>query len=177
MAQREVASMPEDEAVIVAIDPATSFEAFFEAETAPLFRRLCLITGNRAEAEEIAQDAFLRIWERWDRVAELEDRVGYLYRVAMNVFRNRTRRAALALRKTAEPELRTDEFGAADIRSGVARGLAKLTPRQRAAVVLVDLLGYGSEEAGRMLGIRAGTVRSLVIKARKTLREELEEHT
>jgi RNA polymerase sigma-70 factor (ECF subfamily) len=177
MAQREVASMPEDEAVIVAIDPATSFEAFFEAETAPLFRRLCLITGNRAEAEEIAQDAFLRIWERWDRVAELEDRVGYLYRVAMNVFRNRTRRAALALRKTADPELRTDEFGAADIRSGVARGLAKLTPRQRAAVVLVDLLGYGSEEAGRMLGIRAGTVRSLVIKARKTLREELEEYT
>jgi RNA polymerase sigma-70 factor (ECF subfamily) len=169
--------MPEDEAVIVAIDPATSFEAFFEAETATLFRRLCLITGNRAEAEEIAQDAFLRIWERWDRVAELEDRVGYLYRVAMNVFRNRTRRAALALRKTADPELRTDEFGAADIRSGVARGLAKLTARQRAAVVLVDLLGYGSEEAGRMLGIRAGTVRSLVIKARKTLREELEEHT
>jgi len=168
--------MPEDEAVAVAVDPELSFEAFFEAETDTLFRRLCLITGNRAEAEEIAQDAFLRIWERWDRVAEVEDRVGYLYRVAMNVFRNRSRRAALAIRKAADPELRTDEFGAAEVRSGVARGLAKLTPRQRAAVVLVDLLGFGSEEAGRMLGIRAGTVRSLVIKARQTLREELEEH-
>jgi RNA polymerase sigma factor (sigma-70 family) len=175
MAQREVASMPEDEARVVAIDPAVSFEAFFEAETDTLFRRLCLITGNRAEAEEIAQDAFLKIWERWDRVADLDDRVGYLYRVAMNVFRNRSRRARLAIRKTADPELRTDEFGAAEVREGVARGLSKLTPRQRAAVVLVDLLGYGSEEAGKMLGIRAGTVRSLVIKARKTLREELEE--
>jgi RNA polymerase sigma-70 factor (ECF subfamily) len=167
--------MPEDEARVVAIDPAVSFEAFFEAETDTLFRRLCLITGNRAEAEEIAQDAFLKTWERWDRVADLDDRVGYLYRVAMNVFRNRSRRARLAIRKTADPELRTDEFGAAEVREGVARGLSKLTPRQRAAVVLVDLLGYGSQEAGQMLGIRAGTVRSLVIKARKTLREELEE--
>src|SRR5919198_6661964 len=122
MAQREVASMSEDEAAVVAIDPAASFEAFFEAETDTLFRRLCLVTGNRAEAEEIAQDAFLRIWERWDRVADFDDRVGYLYRVAMNVFRNRARRATVAIRKTADPELRSDEFGAAEVRSGVASG-------------------------------------------------------
>jgi RNA polymerase sigma-70 factor (ECF subfamily) len=156
MAQREVASMSEDGAAVVAVDPAVSFEAFFEAETDTLFRRLCLITGNRAEAEEIAQDAFLKIWERWDRVAHVDDRVGYLYRVAMNVFRNRYRRAALAIRKTADPELRTDEFGAAEVRDGVARGLAKLTQRQRSAVVLVDLLGYGSEEAGQMLASGPG---------------------
>jgi len=169
--------MSEDEAAIVAVEPAASFEAFFEAQTERLFQRLCLVTGNRAEAEEIAQDAFLKIWERWDRVAPIDDQVGYLYRVAMNVFRNRYRRAKLVLRKTADPVLRNDEFGAADVRSGVSRGLARLTQRQRAAVVLVDLLGYGSEEAGHMLGIRAGTVRTLVIRARKTLREELEEHT
>jgi RNA polymerase sigma-70 factor (ECF subfamily) len=167
--------MSEDEAALVAVDQAASFEAFFDAQTQKLFQRLCLVTGNQAEAEEIAQDAFLKVWERWDRVAQVDDQVGYLYRVAMNIFRNRYRRAKLALRKTADPEIRNDEFGAADIRNGVARGLAKLTQRQRAAVVLVDLLGYGSEEAGRMLGIRSGTVRTLVIRARKTLREELEE--
>jgi len=176
MAQREVAPVSEGEAPFVAVDPATSFEAFFEAETETLFRRLCLVTGDRAEAEEIAQDAFLKVWERWDRVAEVDDKVGYLYRVAMNVFRNRYRRSKLALRKTRDPEFGSDEFGAAEVRSGVSRGLAKLTSRQRAAIVLVDLLGYGSEEAGRMLGIRAGTVRTLVIRARKTLREELEEN-
>jgi RNA polymerase sigma-70 factor, ECF subfamily len=175
MAEREAAFMPGTEAEIVVVDPAAGFERFFEAQTETLFRRLCLVTGNRAEAEEIAQDAFLKVWERWDRVEQVDDQVGYLYRVAMNVFRNRYRRTTLALRKAADPETRTDEFGAADVRNGVARGLAKLTPRQRAAVVLVDLLGYGSEEAGQMLGIRAGTVRSLVIRARKTLREELEE--
>jgi RNA polymerase sigma factor (sigma-70 family) len=175
MAGREVVPVSDSDAQIVTLDPAVDFETFFEAQTETLFRRLCLVTGNRAEAEEIAQDAFLKVWERWDRVAQIDDQVGYLYRVAMNLFRNRYRRAMLAIRKTADPELRGDEFGVADVRTSVARGLAKLTPRQRAAVVLVDLMGYGSQEAGQMLGIRAGTVRSLVIKARRTLREELEE--
>jgi RNA polymerase sigma-70 factor (ECF subfamily) len=175
MDEASAAAVPAHEAEVIALEPSTSFEVFFEAESDVLFKRLCLVTGNRAEAEEIAQDAFLRMWERWDRVALMEDRVGYLYRVAMNIFRNRYRRAKLALRKTSRAELRKDEFDAAEVRSGVARALARLTPRQRAAVVLTDLLGYGSQEAGVMLGIRAGTVRSLVVQARKALREELEE--
>ncbi len=45
-----------------------SFETFFETEARTLFRRLCAVTGNSAEAEEIMQDAFLAMWERWDRV-------------------------------------------------------------------------------------------------------------
>jgi RNA polymerase sigma-70 factor (ECF subfamily) len=175
MDERSQAAVSRPSADVVALDLPAAFEVFFQAETDVLFRRLCLVTGNRAEAEEIAQEAFLKVWESWDRVAHMEDRVGYLYRVAMNVFRNRYRRATLALRKTARPQLRTDEFDAADVRSGVARGLAKLTPRQRAAVVLTDLIGFGSEEAGRMLGVQPGTVRTLTVQARKVLRDELEE--
>src|SRR3989304_5569649 len=76
-----------------------SFEAFFEAEARTLFRRLCAVTGNSAEAEEIMQDAFLALWERWDRVGTIHDPTAYLYRTAMNVFRKRSRRAALALRR------------------------------------------------------------------------------
>ena len=65
-----------------------------------LYAHLCLITGNRAEAKELSQDAFLKVWERWDRVAGMEKPIGYLYRTAMNLFRKRYRRAVLALRKT-----------------------------------------------------------------------------
>src|SRR5437867_2976033 len=84
---------------------AASFEGFFEAQSRVLYRRLCVITGNGHEAEEIMQDAFLAIWERWDRVAGLEDPVGYLYRTAMNAFRKRYRRSRLALRRSiASPE-------------------------------------------------------------------------
>jgi hypothetical protein len=75
-----------------------SFESFFDAEAQTLFRRLCVITGNTAEAEEIMQDAFLALWERWDRVATLDDPTGYLYRTAMNGFRKRRRRASHAVR-------------------------------------------------------------------------------
>jgi RNA polymerase sigma-70 factor (ECF subfamily) len=61
-----------------AVSEPLSFEAFFEAEARTLFRRLCAITGNAAEAEEVMQDAFLALWERWDRVGTLEDPTGYL---------------------------------------------------------------------------------------------------
>lgn len=40
------------------------------------------------------QDAFVRVWERWDRVQQMDDRVGYVYRIAMNGFRTAYRRAA-----------------------------------------------------------------------------------
>ena len=79
-------------------DQAADFEEFFRGQTQNLYAHLCLITGNRAEAEELAQDAFLRLWERWDRVADMEEPVGYLYRTAMNLFRKRYRRVGVALR-------------------------------------------------------------------------------
>jgi len=75
------------------IGAALSFEEFFAAESEKLFRRMWLATGNRAESEEITQDAFLALWERWDRVATLDDPTGYLNRTAMNLFRKRYRRA------------------------------------------------------------------------------------
>ena len=77
-----------------------SFEAFYENTHARLYTALCLVTGSRHEAEEVMQDAFVRVWERWDRVGRLEEPTGYLYRAAMNLVRSRYRRASLALRRT-----------------------------------------------------------------------------
>lgn len=78
---------------------APTFERFYEANSRRLFAALCLVTGNRDEAEEIAQEAFVRVFERWERVGELDDPTGYLFRVSMNVFRGRYRRASLAVRR------------------------------------------------------------------------------
>lgn len=150
-----------------------AFEDFFEQESRSLFRRLCLVTGNRQEAEDVMQDAFLRVYERWDRVARMEDPVGYLYRTAFNVFRRRSRRAALAVRRTLGLAPSADEFAAADARHVVSGALARLTPRQRAALVLTEILGYGSEEAGRVLGVRAGTIRALASQGRAAMRQVL----
>ena len=49
------------------VDRALEFDLFFERERARLFQSLCLVTRNRFEAEELAQDAFLAVYERWDR--------------------------------------------------------------------------------------------------------------
>jgi len=153
-----------------------SFEDFFEAESPALFLRLCLITGNRHEAEEVLQDAFLSLFERWDRVRKMEDPTGYLYRTAFHAFRRRSRRAALAVRRTFGLAPAVDEFAAADDRQVVSQALARLTRRQRTALVLTELLGYGSEEAGRILGVKDVTVRSLASQARAALRTHLEDH-
>src|SRR3972149_9801096 len=102
-----------------------SFEAFFEAEARTLFRRLCAVTGNSAEAEEIMQDAFLALWERWDRIETIQDPTAYLYRTAMNVFRKRSRRAALALRRVLSPAAEPTPFAEIDEQQGGVAGPAQ----------------------------------------------------
>lgn len=152
---------------------AASFERFFEAGHARLLRALFVVTGNADEAEELVQEAFLSVWERWDRVSAMEDPTGYLYRTAMNAFRSRLRRAARAARRVIGLAPGADAFAAADERDAIGRALAGLTPRQRAALVLTEMLGYGSEEAGRMLGVKAVTVRVLASQAREAMRKAL----
>jgi RNA polymerase sigma factor (sigma-70 family) len=149
---------------------ALSFEEFFEAEQERLLRILWIVTGSLHEAEDIVQDAFIRVWDRWADVARMESPVGYLHRTAMNIFRNRYRRTVLALRKAVGAAPESDAFGAVDDRVSIAQALDSLTPRQRAAVVLTEVLGYPSEDAGRMLGVGASTVRSLAHTGRNALR-------
>jgi RNA polymerase sigma-70 factor (ECF subfamily) len=158
-----------------AVAESSSFEAFFHVEARTLFRRLCAVTGNSSEAEEIMQDAFLALWERWDRIAGMDDPTGYLYRTAMNVFRKRTRRAALAIRRTVASTPDPVPFSEIDAQQDLVAALAELSPRQRAALVLTDVLDYSSEEAGRALGVTAGTVRGLASRARQALRSRMED--
>jgi RNA polymerase sigma-70 factor (ECF subfamily) len=150
--------------------PVSSFEDFFAEHRSRLFGALTVMTGNRAEAEEILQDAFLKVWERWERVAVMEEPVGFLYRTAMNLFRKRVRRAAVAIRKATHLLSREDELAGVETRDEAVRLLQRLTPRERAALVVTAYLGYSSEEAGELLGIQATTVRVLTNRARATLR-------
>src|SRR5919198_637540 len=144
------------------------FESLFLEHQEPLFRALWLVTRNRHEAEEIMQEAFIRVWERWSQVRNPE---AYLYRTAMNVFRSRLRRAAVALRKAVHVLPPDDQFAEVEARDSVVRALAPLPDRQRAAVVLMDVLGLSSEQAGDALGIRPVTVRVLAARGRARLKE------
>ncbi len=156
------------------LEASRSFETFYDAESLTLFRRLWLVTGERAEAEELMQDAFLKLWERWERVGAMDDPVGYLYRTAMNLFRKRHRRAVLAIRRTIGLAPSRDDFADADDRDSVRRVLSTLPPRQRAALVLTEMLGFSPNDAGRALGVQASTVRSLSHQGRESFRRAME---
>ena len=154
-----------------AVEASIGFEEFFRAERARLYRALLLVTHSATEADEIVQEAFCRVWERWDRVRTFESPVGYLYRTAMNVHRSAYRRTLRAAMRAFGATDVPDPFEAVASQDEAVRALANLTPRQRAAVVLTELLGYTSDDAGAILRIRGGSVRALVSQAKARLAE------
>ena len=162
---------PTQQPVANATSQPITFEELFWDEHERLYRSLYLIVGNSQEAEELMQDAFVHVLERWDRI---DSPAGYLYRSAFNSTRSRFRRLQMAARRTlsiGEPE---DPFAAADLRDQVVRSLRELPKRQRAALVLLDLLDYPSEEAAAVLGVTPATVRSLASHARAALKLSME---
>lgn len=148
-----------------------TFDDLYAAEHDRLYGALFFITGSSADAEELMQDAFLKLWERWDRIDAIQDPVAYLFRVALNGFRMRLRHAKVVAARhlpTIEPR---DSFAEVEMHEDVRRMLLRLPHRQRAALVLTEIFGYGSDQASEILGVRAATVRSLASQGRAALRE------
>jgi RNA polymerase sigma-70 factor (ECF subfamily) len=146
------------------------FREFFEDEHRRLFKTLYFVTGNRSDAADLMQEAFLKLWERWDRIDTIDDPVAYLFRAALNGSRMRARAARRAALRPMPFVATHDPFDGVDLREDVRRMLLALAPRQRAALVLLDLYGYDSEEAARIMGIRPSTVRALATQGRAVLR-------
>ena len=154
-----------------------SFEQFFEETHQRLFGGLCLVTGGRHEAEEIMQDAYLKLWERWERVSVLEDPAGFLFRTAMNLFRSRYRRTVLAVRRQVSLAPATDDLALVEDRDEIVRILRPLSPAERASIVLTTMFGYTSEEAGQLLGVKPATVRAYATRARGSVRATVEDRS
>ena len=150
-------------------DVARSFERFFQDEYERLGRALYLVTGNRAEAEDVAQEAMVRVCERWDRVTDTDSPDGYLYRTALNLHRSSVRRAAVRLRRGLQTAS-ADPLATAEDRDELGRLLAALPDGQREALVLVAWHGMTNEEAGAILGIEPVSVRVRVSRAKAMLR-------
>ena len=152
---------------------ALNFEDFFVAEHERLFKALYMLTGSREEADDLAQEALLRAYERWDRVSTMDAPTGYVYRTALNLHRNRLRgllvRARGVFAAVPQEDVSVPLSASHDVRNAVAQ----LPQGQREVLVLVDWLGLGSEEAGEVLGIEASSVRGRLHRAHATLRARL----
>ena len=145
------------------------FDVFFDEEYGRLLRLMFAMTGDRAEAEEVAQEAMTRAFERWDRVGAMKSPAGYVYRTAVNLDRSRLRR--LKLRASRPREVRAGDVEP-EVVGELVGALASLPRGQREAVLLVEWLGLDTAEAGRILGISASSVRSRVHRAKSALQAE-----
>ena len=144
------------------------FSEFF-AEFAPrLHRWLARRCGSdKTMAEDLAQEALKRAWERWEKVGRYESPHAWVFRVAgQMLWRYRRGLANSALEM---PELHDHRIG--DIESFVDfdRALRYLSPDQRRVAVLVFLLEYTPVEAAEVLGLNGSTVRSHVLRVRLQL--------
>ena len=146
------------------------FRTFFEDEHRGLLKALHFVTGDRAEAADLTQEAFLKLWERWDRIDTIRDPRADLYRIAFNGTKMRARSAARAAARALPVAFVRDAYDDVDLREDVRSMLRGITPRQRTALVLLDLYGYGSDDAARIMGVRPSTVRALATQGRTALR-------
>jgi RNA polymerase sigma-70 factor (ECF subfamily) len=156
-------------------DPNLEFTEFFQAEFPDLVRGLFLLTADRDEAEELAQEAMARAYARWDRVAKMNSPGGYVYRTAVNLNRKRLRRLAIRAKKMLLVGGGAQDPPVAESRVDLAAALGALRPKLRETFLLVEWVGLSAAEAGKILGVKPPSVRSRVPRARAELREALRE--
>lgn len=154
-------------------DLERSFERFFAEENERLGRALYLLTGDAAEAEELGQEAMVRVLERWDRVGHMDSPAGYLYRTALNLHRSKLRRLRRSLVNGAGATV--DPIGAVEDRDELGRALDGLPLDQRTALILVEWLGLSASEAAPILGIEPVSVRVRITRAKRALREQAQQ--
>jgi RNA polymerase sigma-70 factor (sigma-E family) len=159
-------------------DAREAFERLCRDEYAAILRAAYLITGDRQEALDVAQETFARAYQHWRTVSRLDRPAAWLQRVATNVALSWLRRRQVRGRVRAVPPPQYEaEAGSFEPAGHLSRALATLSPGQRAVVVLRYYLDRSVEETATALGKRPGTVRALTSQALARLRETLPKDT
>lgn len=152
-----------------------------------MFNFALALTGNAADAEDLAQETFIRAFRGLDRFRGESSFKNWLYRIASNAAhtqrRKRLLRSGVWDARVESGEVAGQRLASAAEsveqramrRQAIDRALAALPPDQRAAVVLHDIEGLGYQEIAGVLDIPPGTVMSRIFRARRKLRRLLVE--
>lgn len=131
--------------------------------------------GNKAEAEDVAQETFLRLWTAAAGFTPQARPSTWLYRIAHNLcvdrFRKRGRETELSEAPGADRP--SGLYARKQTSEAVQKALAELPDRQRAAIGLVHYEGLAAQEAANVLEISVEALESLLSRARRSLRERL----
>lgn len=146
------------------------FEALYAAAYVRLVRVLTLACGSQADAEEVVQEAFVRLLPRWSRVRGYADPEAWVRGTAFRLLSNRRRGRRAAERTLTRYVAGDHHAGPADAdRVDVSRALATLPAQQRTVVVLHHLLGLPVEQIAAELDVPVGTVKSRLSRGRAAL--------
>lgn len=150
------------------------FEQFVHARSHVLLRTAFLLTGDRHLAEDLLQDALARVAQHWESVARDGNPEAYarrvLYHRAVDTWRARRRRPALVGAPLSEPAERGDLFADSDRRLLLQAALARLTPKQRAVLVLRFYEDRTEAQTAAVLGCTVSTVKTSTRGALERLR-------
>jgi len=138
----------------------------------PVFGFAYRLLGNFAMAEDVTQETLLKVCQNLHRYREKGQFKAWVYRIAANQAGDARRRSRTWDELEDAAVAGPDPERAEQLRR-VMTALNVLTEKERAALVLIEIEGYDSREAGRILGCLAITVRTRAAHARKKVRREL----
>lgn len=155
------------------------FEAFAAECAESLLRSAFLLTGSVQDAEDLTQETLLNVYRHWSKVSRAENRGGYVHRILVNRFIS-DRRASRTGFQVLHPLNQPEQVSGADVaasvsrRDDLARALASLTMRERAAVILRHYLDMTHAEIAAAMGTTESTARSTLSRGLKSLRRQLD---
>jgi RNA polymerase sigma-70 factor (sigma-E family) len=153
---------------LTALDAAAQFDDFYVATGRRIVRHAYALTGNIADAQDIAQEAFARAWQRWDTVRACDSPEAWVRRVATNLATSRFRRdrtaraAAHELLAATVPEISANTVA-------LVAGLRKLPERQRVVLVLHYMADMPVGQIATELRCPAGSVKAWLSRGRDAL--------
>ncbi len=168
---------------------AAAFERIYRLHSRRVYALCLRMVGNTAEAEDLAQEAFLQLFRKIQTFRGESAFSTWLHRLAVNVVLMRLRKKKLpetSLEETIEPDEETGgprkEIGAPDMllsgsidRLNLQRAVEQLPPGYRSVFVLHDIQGYEHNEIAEIMDCSIGNSKSQLHKARMRLRELLQE--
>ncbi|HYU64107.1 MAG TPA: RNA polymerase sigma factor [Verrucomicrobiae bacterium] len=150
------------------------FERLYQASYAKILGTLTAMLGDRAAAEDCAQDAFERAYKKWATWQPIAPAEAWVHRIAINAAvsyqrKMRLREVGEVIRRLGRPGLAPDPQEVVEHRD-LAIALSKLPPKQAAAIVLRHYHGYTNRAIAQALGIPERTVASRLAVAKERLR-------